>query len=456
MVREKKRSGLVLVIICTLIVLGGLAWFGAILFEGEGPSIALDPLPEFISKPTPFKVTMNDPLRGLKLIRVMANQEGREVPLLETTFPGSGILSRKSTHQSEATFTLDPAVLKLAQGRVELTVQVWDHSMRRGGDGNLSIISHKMLVDTIPPSVHALSPLNYVNMGGTGFVVYQASPDTLESGVMVGDLLFQGYPADESGKGNHHVCYFGLQHTETPDTKLFLWARDRAGNEARGGFNFHIRRKRFPDERIEITDRFLGMVLPYFSSYPLPAESSDIDKFLWINRELRRKNTETFFSLRVRTSPNRLWEGVWLRQANAAKMSGFGERRQYYYKGQKVDEQSHLGVDLASLALSPIQAANRGRVIIADQLGIYGLTVILDHGQGLASVYSHLSRIDVSLDQEVKGGDVIGISGQTGLAGGDHLHFSVMVGGVFVNPLEWWDEHWIQDNITRKLALLKP
>jgi hypothetical protein len=456
MPKEKKRIGLILVIVCILIVLGVVAWFAAILFEGESPAISLDPLPEFISKPTLFKVTMNDQVRGLRLIRVMANQEGREIPLLETTFPGSGILSRQATHQAEATFTVDPAALKLAQGRVELSVQVWDHSMRRGGDGNLSIISHKMLVDTIPPSVHALSPLNYVNMGGTGFVVYQASPDTLESGVMVGDLLFRGYPGDEGDKENQHVCYFGLKQGETPDTKLFLWARDRAGNEARAGFNCHIRRKRFQTERIEITDRFLGMVLPYFSSYPLPAESSDIEKFLWINRELRAKNAETFFSLRDRTSPNQLWEGVWLRQANAAKMSGFGERRQYYYKGQEVDAQIHLGVDLASLAHSPVQAANRGRVILADQLGIYGRTVVLDHGQGLASVYAHLNRIDVALDQEVKEGEVVGVSGQTGLAGGDHLHFSVMVGGVFVDPLEWWDEHWIQDNVTRKLALLKP
>ena len=378
------------------------------------------------------------------------------MPLLETTFPATGILSRKSIHQSEATFTVDPAALKLAQGRIELTVQVWDHSFRRGGDGNLAILSHKMLVDTIPPSVHALSPLNYVNMGGTGLVVYQSSPDTIESGVMVGDLLFKGYPADEGGKENRQVCYFGLSQDDTPDTKIFLWARDRAGNEARAGFNFHIRRKRFQEERIEITDRFLGMVLPYFSSYPLPADSSDIDKFLWINRELRRQNTETFFSLRDRTSPQKLWEGVWLRQPNAASMSRFAERRQYYYKGEKVDEQIHLGIDLASTAHSPIQAANHGRVIFADQLGIYGQTVILDHGQGLASVYAHLSKIEVSLDQEVKTGEVIGISGQTGLAGGDHLHFSVLVGGVFVDPREWWDEHWIQDNVNRKLALSSP
>jgi hypothetical protein len=454
MAKERKRIGLVLVIVCILIVLGGVAWFAAILFEGERPSIALDPLPEYISKPQLFKVTMSDQVRGLRLIKVIANQEGREMPVLEKAFPASGILNRKSIHQAEATFTLDPAALKLAQGRVELIVQVWDHSMRRGGDGNLSIISHKMLVDTIPPSVQALSSLNYVNMGGTGLVVYQATPDTLESGVMVGDLLFKGYPATEGEKGNRYVCYFGLNENETPGTKIFLWAKDRAGNEARAGFDVHIRQKRFPEERIEITDRFLGLVLPYFSSYPLPG-SSDIDKFLWINRELRRKNSETFFSMRDHASPNKLWEGVWLRQPNTARMSGFGERRHYYYKGQEVDEQTHLGVDLASLAHSPVQAANRGRVIFADPLGIYGLTVILDHGQGLASSYSHLSRIEVSLGQEVNGGEVIGVSGQTGLAGGDHLHFAVLVGGVFVNPLEWWDEHWIQDNITRKLALLK-
>ena len=124
-------------------------------------------------------------------------------------------------------------------------------------------------------------------------------------------------------------------------------------------------------------------------------------------------------------------------------------------KGEKIDEQSHLGIDLASLPNSPVQAANNGRVIFAGRNGIYGLMVVLDHGQGLASIYGHLSTIDVMLDQDVKKGDVIGHTGQTGLASGDHLHFSVMVNGVFVNPIEWWDAHWIKDNITDKLALTK-
>jgi murein DD-endopeptidase MepM/ murein hydrolase activator NlpD len=136
-------------------------------------------------------------------------------------------------------------------------------------------------------------------------------------------------------------------------------------------------------------------------------------------------------------------------------MARFGDRRSYYYRGKKVDEKTHLGIDLASLANSSVQASNHGTIIFAERNGIYGETVVIDHGQGLASIYSHLSRIDVVPGQEVKKGEVIGKTGQTGLAGGDHLHFSVMVNGTFVNPIEWWDSHWIEDNISRKLALLK-
>ena len=158
--------------------------------------------------------------------------------------------------------------------------------------------------------------------------------------------------------------------------------------------------------------------------------------------------------MREKTIPKKLWHGPWLRLKNSATMARFGDHRSYEYKGKKFDEQVHLGIDLASLANSPIQATNNGRVIFSDRLGIYGFTVVLDHGQGLASLYGHLSQIDVKPDQEVKKGDIIGFTGQTGLAGGDHLHFGIMVNGVFVSPIEWFDEHWIKDNITRKLDLV--
>ena len=206
--------------------------------------------------------------------------------------------------------------------------------------------------------------------------------------------------------------------------------------------------------RVNITDRFLKHILPYFSFYHFSPGENDIEKFLQINKDLRKENAQTFYNLRTKTASEKLWDGAWVRQKNAANMAKFGERRFYYYKGKEIDEEIHLGVDLASLANSDVLAANNGRVIFAGRFGIYGLTLVLDHGQGLASVYSHLSKMTVKPGQEVMKGEVIGITGQTGLAGGDHLHFSVMVSGVFANPIEWWDSHWVQDNITRKLALL--
>ncbi len=136
-------------------------------------------------------------------------------------------------------------------------------------------------------------------------------------------------------------------------------------------------------------------------------------------------------------------------------MAKFADSRSYYHKGKKIDAKGHFGIDLASLSNSPIQAANHGKVIFADRLGIYGLAVVIDHGQGLASIYGHMSKIDVTIDQEVQKGEAIGFTGQTGLAAGDHLHFGVMVNGIFVNPIEWFDSHWIKDNISRKMDLIK-
>ena len=170
---------------------------------------------------------------------------------------------------------------------------------------------------------------------------------------------------------------------------------------------------------------------------------------------MRKKDNETLYQLLKNTSPIRLWEGKWLRMKNAANMAQFADHRYYYYNGEKIDEQDHMGTDLASLANSPVEAANNGIVVFAERNGIYGMTVVLDHGQGLASLYGHLSTIGVKIGDTVKKGDIIGHSGQTGLAGGDHLHFSVLVHGIFVNPVEWWDSHWIQDNIIRKLDLIK-
>jgi murein DD-endopeptidase MepM/ murein hydrolase activator NlpD len=132
-------------------------------------------------------------------------------------------------------------------------------------------------------------------------------------------------------------------------------------------------------------------------------------------------------------------------------MALFGDRRTWEYQGRVVGQSLHLGEDLASLNNAAIEAANGGIVVFTGPLGIYGNSVLIDHGMGLFSLYGHLSVIDARVGQAVRRGSVIGRSGHTGLAGGDHLHFSILVGGQFVDPREWWDTHWIADNVTRKM-----
>jgi murein DD-endopeptidase MepM/ murein hydrolase activator NlpD len=136
-----------------------------------------------------------------------------------------------------------------------------------------------------------------------------------------------------------------------------------------------------------------------------------------------------------------------------ARRAGFAEDRSYVYSGRTVDRQTHLGLDLAATAHAPVPAANDGRVVFAGWIPIYGNTVVVDHGFGLQSLYGHMSALAVHGGEVVHKGEVLGASGATGLAGGDHLHLELLVQGTSVTPLEWLDEHWIHDNIERKLTL---
>jgi murein DD-endopeptidase MepM/ murein hydrolase activator NlpD len=177
-----------------------------------------------------------------------------------------------------------------------------------------------------------------------------------------------------------------------------------------------------------------------------------LTKFLSINGELRRKNNEKIASFAKQSAAEMLWRGVVFHPfTNSAVEAAFADQRTYFYKGREVDKQVHLGFDLASFAGKPVVAANRGKVLFADELGIYGNCVILDHGMGVQSLYGHLSSIDVQPGQMVEKEQQLGRSGMTGLAAGDHLHFTMLVNGQMVNPVEWWDSHWIEDRILRKL-----
>lgn len=422
-----------------LSVAGAVFLYGKL--EGEAPELSVSPQPVAVGKQTKLTLSMADRSSGLKEAKVTLEQGGRLVKLLEETFPSG-------TSQAERVLEISADGLGLQEGPAVFRAEVRDRSWR---GGNPKILEANVRVDIRPPILSILSPFHYLNQGGAGLVAFRASEPLQMSGVRVGERWFKAYPA---GSDNGWFVLFAVPHDLSPQVSIYLEAEDLAGNKARTQFKYNIKPKKFRQDAIRLSEEFLQRILPYFLERDPGLKGELHEMFLQINRELRKANEQAVQEICKNTSPEPLWSGPFLRMANAKSMAGFADRRTYIWKDKAIDEQVHLGVDLASLVTSPVEAANKGRVVFAGELGIYGNTVVLDHGCGLFSMYSHLSQISASMGQLMEKGERLGLSGSTGLAGGDHLHFSILVGGVYVNPIEWWDPHWLKDNVEEKLALL--
>jgi murein DD-endopeptidase MepM/ murein hydrolase activator NlpD len=206
---------------------------------------------------------------------------------------------------------------------------------------------------------------------------------------------------------------------------------------------------------ISVTDSFLQSVVPSIlqntPEFSVDDPTDLLASYLAINNDMRRENDAYIAELAQRTAPEILWDGPFRQLINTAVESGFADQREYVYNGEVVDHQTHLGFDLASTAAAPVTASNRGRVLHAGWLGIYGNCVIVDHGMGLMSLYAHLSSLDVAEGEDVETGQQLGRSGSTGLAGGDHLHFTMLLSGRAITPIDWWSQQWVEDRILRKL-----
>jgi murein DD-endopeptidase MepM/ murein hydrolase activator NlpD len=283
-------------------------------------------------------------------------------------------------------------------------------------------------------------------------VVYTLSEPSHQTGVMVGEQFFPGF---KQGNTENYLSLFTFPYNADPQKDVpEVIAVDEAGNTGRSGFNYHLIPKQFRQDTIRISDRFLEQKMPQFTT-AYPNEASLLDVFLKVNNESRTKNRASLHEFARQTQPKMLWEKPFIRQPGAATRATFGDKRTYTYNGKVIDHQRHLGVDLASVARDRVQACNGGRVVFDGFMGIYGNVIIIDHGMGLQSLYAHLSQILAHTGDEVQRGQIIGLTGATGMAGGDHLHLGIILSGIPVNPVEWWDSHWITDNIDSKIEILR-
>jgi murein DD-endopeptidase MepM/ murein hydrolase activator NlpD len=453
--RMKFLLGLVLVV--------ALAAGGLFLYAGRlpGPIIEIAKPTKYVGQTTPLDVAVSAPDARFSTVRILFEQNGKQTSLFALDQPASGETRQEGADKMRITKNVTrDQIPDLKSGPARIVVLA-ERPVLYGMRTARASVTQDVQVRLERPQIAVLSTKHYVNLGGSEMVVYRATPADVESGVQVGDHKYPGYPAsgvkiegvniaDPAVK----IAFFALRYDQDVNTPMYAYARDEAGNASRADFDRLTFPKPFKRSRIELDDKFIERVVPAILeiSNEVNPQGSTIEKFVAINSELRRKNAEKIASYAAKSSPELLWGGAaFVPFGNATVEAAFADQRTYVYGGKDVDRQTHLGFDLARVVRSPIQAGNRGKVVHAGPLGIYGNTVIIDHGMGVQSLYAHLSSIGVNVGDMVEKAQEIGKSGMTGMAQGDHLHFTQLVNGQMVNPVEWWDAHWIQDRILRKL-----
>jgi len=448
--KNKRLNSKVVIIVCILVFLPLLVTV-VLRMESEQPSVKLELSSKFIGMDKSLEIALEDNKSGLKRFWVAILQDGKETVILEKHFPASGILHKGSIMSESIRIKIEPQKIDLKDGEAMLRMMAVDYSWKSWGKGNRTYSEKDIVIDTQAPIVRVLTHAHNISPGGSNAVAYALSEPCDISGVQVADHFYPGY-LEPGEKNETHIAFFALNNRQRSGTEIHLLAKDRAGNQTKTGFPHYIKTRKFKKDTIRISDRFILGKLPEFQK-DLAGHNleSPLDKFLYINREMRAQDKAVLNQLMQQGDPVMYWNGTFLRLPKSATRSGFGDRRTYHYNGKTIDKQTHLGIDLASLAMSPVPAANSGKVIYAETLGIYGRIIVIDHGLGLFSMYAHLSNFNVHTGQMVKKGEIIGNTGKSGLAGGDHLHFSILMNGTFVDPLEWWDASWIHNNITNKI-----
>ncbi|MBU0682617.1 MAG: M23 family metallopeptidase [Proteobacteria bacterium] len=418
----------------------------ALLFyvnEREQPTINLSPLPPLLSALKELQFEAADQKSGLRHVQVSVVQNNKSSVVVDKIFPRRGWIGQAGPREMVFTVTLDTVRLGLADGPAEVVINARDYSFWRFGAGNEIQVILPVEFDTHPPKVTKLDSPRYIKQGGSGIVTYKMDEDVPRHGVIINADFHPGFAVE--GK-DMYAAMIGLPFDTEKITSLYVLAEDVAGNQGKAPFGMIVKKRALKRDTIDIPDSFLELKIPEFSQYYPEMTGSNVEQYLYVNNKVRAENNIKFRELCSHSVPEKLWSGKFGRMPGAGKAS-FADHRTYMYKGKKIDNQVHLGNDIASVRQAPVKAANKGKVVYADYRGIYGNTVVLDHGTGVFSLYSHMSQISVAPGEIIAKNGLLGATGTTGMAGGDHLHYSMLVNGIMVDPLEWWDGSWLDLHI---------
>lgn len=430
-------------VITGLLVLIVIA-IAALFFLSAHTTVSLAPM-KVVGLSTPVAVQLSNP-HGVRHVAAYIEQGGQQLPLFEENIPAHRFFFKR--HEPARTLTFEAGKSKaptLKEGKARLVVEAVSNDFR----GSTDSAAADVMVVLAAPRVIADDAQHYINQGGMELVTFTPGGSWNEAGVRVGKYTFRSFPVP--GHPDQRFSMFAYPWDLPPDVVPIVYARNLAGAEATAQFWFKLFPKKFRVRDFPVDDALMSKLVNSVDPNGTIAPGTDLlARFLKINGDLRRTNNQQLADLRFKTEEKILWNGPFIHWGK--EEADFADVRNYIYHGNKIDQQVHLGFDLSDTQTAPVHAANDGRVVWASDLGIFGNCVVIDHGYSLQSIYGHMRQIDVKVGDLVQKDQKLGMAGETGLAGGVHVHFGMQIDGVQINPREWWDEHWIKDRILAKLG----
>jgi murein DD-endopeptidase MepM/ murein hydrolase activator NlpD len=438
-----------------LVGAGGVLWWRC---EGEPPRLEAPAELALGRSPRTLTLSVADARSGLRDVTAQVRQGDAVRELPGSSWTGSLTTGGTTKEPVPLELALDARALELREGEATLEVTARDWSWASWLRGNRSVAAIPLRVDLSPPRLGVETGLSYVARGGTGAVAYSLSEAVTRDGVDVAGTFYPGFPFPGSGatgdspRQGRRFALYAIPRDAPANPKIQVVAEDAAGNRAAASWPVQFQERRFEEDRIDLTPRFLEQKVPELADAFGISLADPVAAFQEINSKRRAADEARVREILAKTAPEPLWKGPFEQWRNSQVTSRFAEHRIYFVGEKQVSEAIHYGYDLATLSGAPVPASNAGRVVFAGDLGIYGNCVVLDHGLGLASLYGHLASFAVAEGDLVDKGQVLGRSGSTGLAGGDHLHFAIILAGTYVEPKEWWDPKWVREKVDSQLA----
>lgn len=437
-----------------------------LVLEKDLPSIKINSLPPGIGQETvEFTIDVEDLGSGMDEV-IVRSEQGQEVRTLYSK------KYKSRTERDRIRITVDGRAEGFREGRVRFSVLVFDRSF-----WNSSIKrSFDLKVDYVAPQITVLSKLNYVRRGGVELIYYRLrSDEEAFSGISIGSAIFPGFPAKTLDpafevEGDVYFSFFTvpLDFDENSDD-IILLARDAVGNSATSPIPYRLRDLRTEkntlvfdaNELTLITDTLFKEYLQFEEDRgatvgnEISSRDTLLARFKTINNEFSSAIEESLKQLMSSPKSKKYWTGAFGRPGGSQLPGGFGDSRTIKTKDLELGQRIAQGVSFKGGKEKEVRAVNDGIVIFSDTLGLHGLCLIVDHGFGLTTMYTNLSRALKYEGDRVNTGEVIAKVGKSGLANSPQVGLQFRLLGHPVRPEEWWDKNWITEHITKKTARIK-